>query len=559
MTFLNKKMKFISIFLTIAFFNTLFSINLASATSLALPGSIDGIPTSDYIVQHNTWVIANTLAGTPVIGLDKDTNPLSANNWMKMALKRLLREITKVTVTWINSGFNGNPSFITNTGGFLRDTADIAIGDMIMGTELDFLCDPFKLQVKLALGLQYRPFKEQIKCTLSGVLENINKAGNDFVNGDFIGGGGWNTWLEMTTQPQNNQMGAMILAQGEMDARIEAKKGEATMEANWGGGFMSWKDCPTVSVTEDSSTADINTAWDENNRIRSYAAVTGQKRGDDGCVIKTPGGVIANKINWMDTSTIRELELANDFNEIINALGNQLLTMGMSSISGSGLLGNIIPKPSSAAADNQAYLARLQQQLASQPNTGNTSGNTTFGGTASGNTSNPFINQTFTSQTSALSTIDSQITIESNYLLAQVNINNLLNNTQNIFNSSFCDQTTVTGINNQITGDYVGVRDLIWNKKDIATVSSSTQNNISTLISIRSSVAVSTNDSYIDSLIQPLDTLPTHSATNGVDSVASFSSGGDYYESIKNWIQNKINTNRTCVGNVSALSSWGIQ
>ena len=80
----------------------------------------------------------------------------------------IIRQFTLSVVNWINSGFKGNPSFVTNTEQFLLNTADITVGDFLMNEPaLDFLCDPFKIQVKLAIGLQYRPFKQQIECSFT--------------------------------------------------------------------------------------------------------------------------------------------------------------------------------------------------------------------------------------------------------------------------------------------------------------------------------------------------------------------------------------------------------
>jgi hypothetical protein len=363
----SKKNRLVTSILIFSFVFTSISVPLNSINAqmppIGLPAS-PGIPTMDNAVQVNTYLIANYLSGSIP---DASTNPFSFKNLGKLALKRILRELTMSIVNWIDSGFSGNPSFITNTGQFLQDTADITIGDFIMNDPaLEFLCDPFKIQVKLALGLQYRPFKDQIECRFTDALGNVNEAMNTFLDGDFIGGGGWDSWLQLTTVPQNNQMGAMILAQSELDARIEANKNIQLIEADWGGGFMSWKECTDSQGQKVNSLGGLD--MQNTNTVSADGTFSSATLGPSNttCTIQTPGGLIANKINWVDTSTLRELELADDINAIVNALMNQLLIQGMQALSEGGLLGSGSRQQNNSQEDLNAYLNQLQAQQSAQ-------------------------------------------------------------------------------------------------------------------------------------------------------------------------------------------------
>jgi len=558
MFLLPKKIKSISILLVVVIIFTplLYPINSAHAI---VP--VEDIGMLTYITSVFSGITPSVFNGEV---LTEDTNPFSLKNLGLVIIKRFLRQLTQSIVDWIDSGFEGNPSFITNTGQFLLDTADITVGDFLLrDPALNFLCDPFKIQIKLALGLQYRPFKEQIRCSFTGALGNVNDAMNNFVNGDFIGGGGWNSWLQITTVPQNNQMGAMMLAQAELDARIVGNTTNVLHEANWGGGFMSWKDCNLETNEVAETDAPV---YDEEIQAMSrdrYAEITGQRRDESGCVIKTPGGVIANKINWVDTSTLRELELANDFNAIINAVADQLITMGLSSISESGLLGSGKPKAPTAYSDYMTYLKQQETLLNNQKNLGNTAtGNTTNTNSATNNSvsynTSGAINfsQPFANKAVALDSINSQIATENQYLATQNNIYNLLDATQNTFTSSVCSTSIINEATNQITGNYTGVKDLSWNKIDVVLASTSASNNLSTLNIVSSSVQNTTVDSAIPGIVQPLTTMNTlHSAA----SVVSYSTGGTAYENIKSWVATKINANRACLSNISTLGQWGIQ
>ena len=118
-------------------------------------------------------------------------------------------------------------------------------------------------------------------------MGNVTDAMNKFAEGDFVGGGGWDSWLQITTNPQNNPMGAMILAEVELDARLAAKKEIQMTETAWGNGFMSFKD-------------------------------------KDG-KITTPGKEIVDQLGWAESSVIREMELATDLDAIFSALLNTLV------------------------------------------------------------------------------------------------------------------------------------------------------------------------------------------------------------------------------------------
>jgi hypothetical protein len=305
------------------------------------------------ILVTNTFAIATSLSGV--------TGGTKQDSWiaglMMMIVKRVLREFTKSVVAWINSGFEGNPSFITNTEQWLTDTADITIGDFLLNNkDLKFLCDPFKINVQLALGLQYRPFSEDIKCSFTSATGNITDAYNNFVGGDFIGGGGWNSWLQLTTVPQNNQMGAMMIAQGELDARIEAQQEQAKLEANWGNGFLSWKKCEK----ENTAGADPEDfVYDESTGTSS--APTQTEMGQT-CTIQTPGQAIADQLSWISSTDLRQSEIANDINEIINALANQLIVQGMQMFTGSGLLGAGKSSSTMAPTNYSEYLTAAEKQ-----------------------------------------------------------------------------------------------------------------------------------------------------------------------------------------------------
>jgi len=150
--------------------------------------------------------------------------------------KRIIDYIVDQTIVWIQGG--GQPKFVTDWDGFLKDAANIAFDQVIKDVGLAQLCSPFKLQVQISL-LPVQPvqqFQQRIDCTLDDVVKNIEDFYNDFEKG------GWIAYNE-TWQPQGNYYGEMLMIHDEMITRGALAKEAAEKEALAGKGFLSVKKC----------------------------------------------------------------------------------------------------------------------------------------------------------------------------------------------------------------------------------------------------------------------------------------------------------------------------
>ena len=150
-----------------------------------------------------------------------------------------ISSITDSIVNWINSGFEGNPAFITDLEAYLLGIVDQVIGEFIYGSDLAFLCSPFQLEVRIALALAYfQPYGDEARCTLSDVVSNIE--------GFFAGAydpRGWEGWFAIATNPHNNPYGAIFEADAELSIRIASATGESLTLLEWGDGFLSEELC----------------------------------------------------------------------------------------------------------------------------------------------------------------------------------------------------------------------------------------------------------------------------------------------------------------------------
>lgn len=264
------------------------------------------IPVADFVTQANTTVVAaNTSAE-----VEKE---FILDGILKASMQVVISNLTNSIVTWINSGFQGNPAFIDDPAGYFTDVGDQVAGNFIAGTELGFLCQPFQLDIRVALAINYSSsFTQRNYCRLSDTINNTENFAK-FTSGDFSQGG-WNTWFEVTQNPSNNPIGAQFIAQTEMTKRIFDELNIKEEELSWGNGFLSYRDC----LESDEETGECVKYSD----------------------IQTPGTVIESQLANTLGSGVRQLELADEINEIVGALVGQLVqtvfTEGLSSFSSSG-------------------------------------------------------------------------------------------------------------------------------------------------------------------------------------------------------------------------------
>lgn len=221
----------------------------------------------------------------------------------------IIEEITADIVSWINSGFEGNPAFVTDFEGFMRNVADRTAGEFIRSSDLGVLCSPVDIRIGLALSY-YSSFEEKNQCTLSDIVSNTK----NFIDGNFSEGG-WRGWTELSVRPHNNPYGSFLSAQGELQARVSSEVNKEQTYLEFGGGFRSKESC-TQTTSEDGTT-------------------------QENCYVNTPGTVINQQLNEQLGSGMRQMELADEIDEIVSALMAQLVKETLTS--SGGLLGTTEP------------------------------------------------------------------------------------------------------------------------------------------------------------------------------------------------------------------------
>lgn len=147
--------------------------------------------------------------------------------------KRFFDMIVDQMVNWIQGG--GKPLFIQNWNAFLAQYGNIVTGDIISEMKIGGICQPFGMQLQIAV-LQPPRFSGQVKCTLDQVVRNMVGFYNNFSTGGFVA-------YREQWQPQNNFYGALLLAMDEKETRIADKRFAGLQEAQAGNGFLGTRKC----------------------------------------------------------------------------------------------------------------------------------------------------------------------------------------------------------------------------------------------------------------------------------------------------------------------------
>lgn len=279
------------------------------AVGAAVAASASGIAVSDA-GTHAQLAFSNAQLGI-------QTNKECVLDGLAYALAEgMLSALIRSTVDWVNNGFDGGPSYVTNLSQFLGEIADNTSLDFIQGTELGFLCSPFELDVRLTLALQRQPFRERIRCSLGRVVDNADR----FFSGDFSQGG-WPAWFRVHTDFRNNPYGSLYLVSSELNIRLNSRINEELTILNFGDGFLSKRRClnPQDNITT------VDTA---NPNAKPKTVCTGAYE------IVTPGRQISEGLNKALGLPLDRLNLVDEFDELINALLAQLAQQAFTSIDG---------------------------------------------------------------------------------------------------------------------------------------------------------------------------------------------------------------------------------
>ncbi len=220
-----------------------------------------------------------------------------ADGYAMTLAQQMVDDIVRSTVDWANSGFEGNPAFVTNPQQYFTDIADGIAGEFIAGSDLNFLCSPFQTQVRLALQQSYTQ-PRQYQCTFSESVGNIQAFYDDFNQG------GWDAWYEVTQNNANNPYGAYLEAELDLNSRIAESVNLKKEQLDWSSGFLSYEKCLGTEVL--------------NNQ-------TGQTECIGAMETVTPGVTIKGQLDKVLPSGLEKLVRVEHIEQLISSFASGLL------------------------------------------------------------------------------------------------------------------------------------------------------------------------------------------------------------------------------------------
>jgi len=233
-----------------------------------------------------------------------------------MVVKRIMDTMVNQTIVWIQGG--GEPKFVGDFQGFLKDAASAGAGDAILQTNAAFICSPFKAQI--ILGLMPAPtFGNQVRCTLDDIVGNIEDFYDDFNKGGWIG------YAEVM-QPQGNYYGTMLMVSANLNEKAAKAVDAASKEVQTGSGFLSVKRCKGGGYDLD--------AFEDNTPPSGYL------KDKDGkyCLSKdmeaiTPGDTVAQTVKDSIGSDAQWAANVQSYTAaIVNALISRLVSEGLANL-----------------------------------------------------------------------------------------------------------------------------------------------------------------------------------------------------------------------------------
>ncbi|MEO6536436.1 MAG: hypothetical protein ABIT47_01980 [Candidatus Paceibacterota bacterium] len=308
------------------------------------------------IVIDPTNLIQNTIGAAASVDSVVVSKILNGLAWT--VAKLTIQSITRSTVNWINSGFNGSPAFVSDLQSNLKYLGDSVADDFfnqLNNTVVDStgfnIRSPFQDQINQKLRSAYYRETSGALGLSAYDLSGHSTDPKAFLDGNFSQGG-FNGFFSASQNPANNPFDAYKLASDQLWASIDVATKQRQSEIQNGQGFLSWRgECPTSpSAAPTTSVIDTPNAPATGGRAGALAAANNAVSTALGTKpvslskaeqcrnspIRTPGSVIVGMMPKTLQSGLDSLQAADSINEVVGALMGQLVNkvLGSGGLSG---------------------------------------------------------------------------------------------------------------------------------------------------------------------------------------------------------------------------------
>ncbi|OGF63191.1 hypothetical protein A2662_00905 [Candidatus Giovannonibacteria bacterium RIFCSPHIGHO2_01_FULL_45_33] len=230
---------------------------------------------------------------------------LDAFGWIitKLAMATLMQQI----VQWVRTGnIDGGPLFVLDWEKFLLNAKDKASAVFLQDLNLANLCQPFSAPIKQSLSNNIfgngRTFNQRASCT----MDNMQGFLNNFEDG------GWDAWLQLTQDPNNNPYIVYLEGIIQLDNTQAQGVSKNQNEALASLGLLGQADCTEGEIMTDD----------------------GPVAGGQDCTITTPGKAVETELSKVLDSNLENLNLADELDEALAAILQSILQNLLFSLGG---------------------------------------------------------------------------------------------------------------------------------------------------------------------------------------------------------------------------------
>lgn len=311
---------------------------LKKAEALSAVGNlISGFGGGGDLVQDIGNTIQQTLQTLSAASLEQ--KELVIDGMFFDMAQKALQQMTGEIITWLNSGLDGEPQFVTDILANLQEVSDKEAANFVYSDDLSTVCPSFQPDVRKALAKSYADknyggFKKKVECPLKPANAQ------SFFEGNFYAGG-WAGWFDVMTHPEATPIGAVLAGEEELERRTEAARFAENTELDHGGGVRSKKSCIIVGTGANAR---------------------------EKCTITTPGSILQDQVSKAIGTGIDSLLNADEANEVIGLLFGNLAKEAVTGVNGLlGLGGNAqFSNNTFGTGGNLSYLDAVRQEQANK-------------------------------------------------------------------------------------------------------------------------------------------------------------------------------------------------
>ncbi|NVN96665.1 hypothetical protein HXX01_00185 [Candidatus Nomurabacteria bacterium] len=176
--------------------------------------------------------------------------------------KDQLAVMTKYTMNWVNSGFNGDPMYVRNIDSFMNNMTNDIVTQELGTFQRSPQYYPYGRAYARSMflgNISLNNFEDSMKQSLTNYLDSGRLGGDtaDFLShGDYMNRyandfslGGWSGWLALTQKSQNNPLGFQMETSQYIAAKQNKQVENTKAELARNNGMFDQKTCVSYGIT----------------------------------------------------------------------------------------------------------------------------------------------------------------------------------------------------------------------------------------------------------------------------------------------------------------------